>query len=130
MKELLVNKLNEKAKQLNKKLTTCRSVKRLLAQKAWKTVIQPLIDETIADTIGGKKGSLYRKNLLTDPDTKNKEYYIGYKQALMDLHNRVWNYPESIELLKNQIKLLEKKAKQPEKYSVPMTEGKYAGDDV
>jgi hypothetical protein len=123
--ELTVNRLNEKAKALNKKLTLCRSVKRLLNQKGWRTIIQPTIDKMITDITGSKKGNTYSKGILSSPDYEKSDYYIGYKQALMDLNNRIWNYPESIDLLKKQIKNLEEQAKSPTKYTIPMKGGKY-----
>jgi hypothetical protein len=122
MRELRELKLNDRAKQLNAKLTLCRLVSSFLKKKAWKTIIQPLIDEMIADTIGGKRGNIYRNNLLAKPEAQNKEYLIGYKQALMDLNNRIWSYPESIEPLQGQIKLLEERAKAPDRYNIPMEE--------
>jgi hypothetical protein len=114
VKELLANKLNEQAKKLNKKLTLCRSVKRLLQQKPWKDIIEPLLAKMIEETIGGKSGNMYCQNHLSKPG--QSEFFVGYKQALMDLHNRIWAYPESIEGLKKQIKVLEDRAKAPDRY--------------
>lgn len=125
MTNLKASQLNEQAKRLNKKLTACRSIKRLLKQKGWRDIVQPLLEAMITDCIGGKEGNLYKKGWLGAPDG-NYEYFTGYKQALMDFHNKIWNYPESIEILKNQIKILEQKAKGEDRYNVPMLDGRYA----
>jgi len=123
-------KLNERAKTLNKKLTACRSVKRVLSQKGWRTIIQPLLDAMIDDVVGFKRGNIYVNGSLSKPEQDKHEYFVGYKQALMDFNNRVWNYPESIEVLSKQIQNLEEKAGMPEKYINPMMEGAYAGDGL
>ena len=123
-------KLNERAKVLNKKLTACRSVKRVLTQKGWRDIIQPLLDAMIDDVVGYKRGKIYVNGALSKPEQDKHEYFVGYKQALMDFNNRVWNYPESIEIISKQIHHLEEKAGMPEKYINPMTEGPYAGDGV
>ena len=124
LKEL---QLNERAKVLNQKLTLCQKVRRLVRQRTWKGIIQPLIDAMINDVTGYKKGNIYTKGALCNPGEKSYEYYSGYKQALMDLNNRIWNYVETIEVLSEQIKALEDKAKGPDKYINPMMEGKYVG---
>ena len=68
MNELKANKLRDKAKLLSKKLTACRSVKRLLKQKAWGDIIQPTLDKMIDDVIGGKTGNFYTRNNLANPN--------------------------------------------------------------
>ena len=120
MKELQVTKLAEQARQLSKLLTSCRRVKKLVEQKAWREVVQPLIEKMIADAVGGKVGNLYSINHLSKPDGVGVEFYVGYKQALMDLNNRVWTHVDSIKGLQERIKLLEKKASTPERYKMPM----------
>jgi hypothetical protein len=120
-------KLQERARALNRKLTACRSVKRVLNQKGWRTILQPLLDAMITDVLGGKRGNMYTSGAVSKPDDKSIEYYIGYKQALIDFNNRVWNYVESMQILSDQIKKLEEQAGEPEKYINPMMEGPYAG---
>ena len=130
MQDLRSIRLNEQAKGLSKKLTACRSVKRVLTQKGWRNILQPLLDAMIGDTVGWKRGKIYVNGHLCKPADQHYEYYVGYKQALMDFNNRIWNYVESIETLNKQIKNLEIEAKEPvDKYVInPMMEGPYAGD--
>lgn len=126
MHDLKAIRLNEQAKALNKKLTACRSVKRVLVQKGWRDILQPLLEAMISDVVGWKKGKIYVNGHLCKPADQHYEYYVGYKQALMDFNNRIWNYVESIETLQKQIENLETKAKEPDKYINPMMEGPYA----
>ena len=124
MGELIPNKYVERAKLINKKLTTCRSVKRLIKQKAWRDIVQPLLDEMIGDVIGKKRGNVYKNGHLCKPEG-NYEYFTGYKQGLMDFNNQIWNYIDSIESLTEQLHSLEKKVTGEEKYINPMLGGKY-----
>lgn len=122
--------LEDKARALNKKLTVCRRVKRLTNDKVWKDIVQPLLDAMISDITGYKKGNSYTQGHLGKPKAEDYSYYVGYKQALMDFNNKVWNYIDSIELLKKQIENLEKAAKEKDIYTNPMTEGPYAGNGL
>jgi len=120
--------LNERAKILNKKLTACRSVKRVLTQKGWREVLQPLLEAMINDVVGYKQGNKYINGALCKPQEINYEYFIGYKQALMDFNNRAWNYVDSMGMINQQIKNLEAQARGEEKYINPMMEGPYAAE--
>ena len=122
--QLLDDKKHEQAKKLNKQITTCKKVKKILEDKVWAEIIQPLLDAMIEDTVGARRGNIYKNGHLCKPEG-NYEYYVGYKQALMDFHNRVWNYVESIKPLTERRKAIEKTLTGEVKYINPMLEGKY-----
>jgi len=122
--ELQNSRLQDHAKVCNKKITTCRKVKKLVTNKTWADIIQPLLDAMIEDVVGGKVDNVYKNGHLCKP-AENYEYFTGYKQGLMDFNNRVWNYVNSIEPLKKQVKSIEKKVLGEETYTHPMIDGKY-----
>ena len=121
--------LHEQAGKLNKKLTTCYGVRRLLKSRGWRSIAQPLLDAMINDVIGWKNKNTYVNGLISKPTDKSLDYYAGYKQALMDFNNRLWNYVESIDLLQEQISNIGKKAQAGAEYVKPMTKGRYAADE-
>lgn len=109
-------KLENKVYDFQERLTAAKKVEGTLATEGWE-VIQALIDKMIQDTIGGKKGDLYQPGLLAKPETtEKKDYFIGYKQALMDLHNRIWNYKLQVKTLEDTIKNLIRNAEKEEEY--------------
>lgn len=77
--------------------------------------MQPLLDKMIADIdaqmVSQKKGNLWQQGYKATPkEIENGEYYqrlFYYKQALVDLNNRLWAYPEAIDNLKKEISGLE-----------------------
>jgi len=113
----------ERAKVLNKKLSLCQEVKEYVEKDTWKNIIQPLLDAMIEDVVGGKRGDIYRNGALCKP-SGDYEYFTGYKQALMDFHNKVWNYVVSIKGIEEQIKFIEKDVLGEAKYKIPMLEDK------
>jgi len=121
---LTASNLEDRAKSINKKLKACRKVKKLVNDKAWKDIVQPLLDAMIEDVVGGKTNNVYKNGHLCKP-AGDYEYYTGYKQSLMDFNNRVCNYVNSIEALKQQVKSIEKKVLGEDKYINPMIDGKY-----
>lgn len=80
---------NEIAK-LNSKIEVCLKVRDTLNTAGWRDIIEPLLDRTIIDVLGGKIGDTWVSGKLDKARTDEKrEFYIGLKQGLIDFHSRV-----------------------------------------
>lgn len=126
--EQLVNASEQK---LNKQLEICRRVKDTIESDGWKNTILPTLDRMIIDTVGGKIGDTWVSGKLDRAKKEERrEFWIGYKQALMDLHSRVMFHLQQLPILEDNLKELQKEKE--ERYRVPLVddtryrEGKYA----
>ena len=90
--------------KLNETLSLCDRVTQTVATKGWQDIIEPLIDKTITDITGCKMPNGRWHGGLIDRARKDerREHYIGYKQALIDFHRRVYGYVDSVPRLKDQ----------------------------
>jgi hypothetical protein len=97
---LRVRELN----RLNETKALCDRVAQTLSTAGWKEIIEPLIDKSISDITGCKMANGRWHGGLLDKARKDerREYYIGYKQALVDLHRRVYGYVDAIKRLEDQ----------------------------
>jgi len=108
-------------KRLNKQLSICVNVQQTLETAGWIDTIAPTIDRMIIDVVGGKIKDVWTSGKLSKAKTdERREYYIGYKQALIDLHNRITLHIDQIEVLKDQLKSNEDSKK--ERYKIPLVE--------
>ncbi len=94
----------EELKKLNETVSTCERVAQTVGTNGWIEIIAPLIDKMIMDITGGKTidGRWYSGMLDKARKDERREYYIGYKQALIDLHRRIYAYVDAIPRLKEQ----------------------------
>jgi hypothetical protein len=94
----------QEIKRLNDTMAICDRVSQTVATKGWAEIIEPLIDKTITDITGCKLPNGRWHSGLLDRARKDerREFYIGYKQALIDLHRRVYGYVDNIQRLKDQ----------------------------
>lgn len=90
--------VEKRIKELNDIVSLCNKVKTTLETDGWKDIIEPMIDKSITDITGCKMPNGRWHGGLLDRARKDekREFYIGYKQALIDLHRRVWAYTDSI----------------------------------
>lgn len=122
--ELVANIENEE-KRHYQSITDGNKVKATLETDGWKKIIGPLLDKMIKDIIGGKYFSRWSGGILSRTTREGKvEYYLGYKQALIDLHNRILAYKHQIKKSEGAIKLLEKEKKSG--FKMPMEDGVYS----
>ena len=96
--------VEKEIKRLNDTMSLCERVKQTVDTKGWQEIIEPLIDKSITDITGCKMKNGRWHGGLVDKARKDerREYYIGYKQALIDLHRRVYGYVDNIQRLKDQ----------------------------
>ena len=90
--------VEKRVKELNDIVQVCEKVKQTVDTDGWKDIVEPLIEKMITDVAGGKmRNGRYNGGLLNRARKEEKrEFYIGYKQALIDLHGRIWAYPDAI----------------------------------
>jgi hypothetical protein len=113
--------IEQEVKKANEDLKKCQLVEAIVQSDGWKTVIEPLIDKTIMDVIGGKvNGKWYGGLLDRARKDERREFYIGYKQALVDLHARVMAYVKAIQQLKDKVDTL--KRDNTPKYKLPLVD--------
>lgn len=101
--------------QLKSKLKKAEQLEKTVKSKGYKEFISPLIDRMIEDIdaqVSSKKknGIWYQGVNATPKNIKDNDYYARlfyYKQALIDLSNRVTSQVKSIENLKKSITKLE-----------------------
>ena len=100
--------VDARIKRENERLTEARAVKATLESKGWSDICQVVLDRMIADVVGGKVGDKWRAGKLVNARSDEKrEFYVGYKQALIDLNNRLWAYVHVIPGLEELIEQLE-----------------------
>lgn len=121
---------DEKEQDIHKKIALCEAVKETIDSNGWQKTIGPIIDRLIYDVVGGKKESenKWYYGDFSDPESeKDPMFYVGYKQALIHLHNLIMRYPRSIETLKSQLEALKKKKE--EEYTDVDQQSKYAPEE-
>ena len=100
--------------KLERDVSICRKVVTTLETQGWKDVIAPLIDKMIIDIVGGKIKGKWVSGLLNRAKSEEKrEYYIGYKQALIDLHNRTHAYEVQFKIKTDELSDLKVEEKSP-----------------
>ena len=111
--------INESEKKLNKSLAICRAVKETLDSDGWKNTIAPLLDRMIIDTVGGKLGDVWVSGKLDRAKKEERrEFYVGYKQALMDLHGRILFHLQQLPMIEDNLKNLQ--TEKEERYRIPL----------
>lgn len=125
MKELDIQK---RLKELNGAMEVCQKVKDMLHTDGWKSICEPLIDKMIGDIVGRKmpNGRWDCGSINKARKDERREYYIGYKQAIIDFHNRIHAYEDSIKRLEEERGQLVSGATQ--RYSTPMFDTAYGKD--
>jgi hypothetical protein len=113
--------LTAEESRLNRDLTICRDVKETIFTPGWLNTIGPLIDRMIIDVVGGKIGDTWTSGKLDRAKKEERrEFYVGYKQALIDLHSRIMFHKDQITVLEERLKQVQKSKE--EKYRVPLVD--------
>lgn len=104
-------------------------VKATLATNGWVEVIGPLLDKMIIDVLGGmENGRWHNGSLDRSRKDERKEFLLGYKAALVNLHSAVYSYLDEAETAKETIKDLNAEATAA--YEIPMTSGPYSMEET
>lgn len=122
-----MSKSQERKQKLYNQLNVCEKVRRTVGSKGWKEILGPKLQKMIESVTGQKdERGIYLKGLI-DMEKGLEQFYLGYKAALMDFNNEVYNHLAAIETTRESIKTLEETAEKEQKYTRPMEDTKYAG---
>lgn len=120
-------RLNEELKRLNDTLRSCKLVEETINTPGWREIIEPLIDKTLGDVLGAKLNGRWHGGLVDRARKDEKrEFYVGYKQALIDFHRRIYAYNDNIKNYEDRKEALVSKSKP--QYTVPMKDMRYGKD--
>ena len=115
------NHFDMELKKANEDMTRCLKVETTVQSPGWQEIIEPLLDKMLMDIVGGKvNGKWYGGLLDRAKKDERREYYIGYKQALIDLHGRVMAFPNGIKQLQTKLENLKKS--QIPRYKLPLVD--------
>lgn len=99
-------------KNLQNRLVKVLVLKETASTKGWQSQVQPLIDKSIRDIIGGKADdNMWDGGGLMNFKDKSPDFYMGYRQGLIDLNNRIWLMINSEKKLQDQIVDMKKEPK-------------------
>ena len=91
--------LSKQVQDINTILSECQRVSATLGSRGWVEIVEPLIDKMIGDVTGSKVEGRWSGGLLDRArKDERREFYVGYKQALIDLHTRIYAYVNNIEI--------------------------------
>ena len=92
-------RLNKEISKLNEAVRSCKLIEETIGTKGWQEIVEPLLDKMINDILGAKVKGRWDGGIINNvTQEKSPEFYIGYKQALIDFHNRVYAYNDNVEL--------------------------------
>lgn len=108
----------EEQKKLSKQIGVCQKVYLTLTSEGWRDILEPLLDRMIIDVAGGKIGDTWVSGKLDKARSdERREFFIGYKQALIDFIGRAKFHITQLPLLEEKMKQLasdlEPKFRQP-----------------
>jgi hypothetical protein len=110
---------DSKRRRTNDLIRMGNLVKSTVESAGWTEVGLPLLTKMAADVLGKISGKVWHGGLINkDKKEDNALYYIGYKQALIDYHNRLYAYVKNIKLAEGALKIMDEEEK--ETYTVPM----------
>ncbi len=116
--------VSQQKKKLNRDLQICREVYNTLNSPGWKNTIGPILDTMIISILGGKVGDNWVSGKIDKARSdERREFHIGAKQALIELHQRINNHIRQIEIIEKQLKEIDANEKQG--YRVPLAETRY-----
>ena len=117
-------KINNRIKKINDDLALCLKVENTLSSEGWKDIIEPIVKKMVFDITGGELNGKWINGILDRArKDERREFYIGYKQALIDLMRRIYAYKEQIEIKKSELKMVEDE--KVVRYHVPMNDTNY-----
>lgn len=106
-------RINDELKKINETLRNCKIVEETVNTQGWKEVIEPLLDKMVNDILGAKTNGKWYGGLLNNSlKSDTREFYIGYKQALIDLHSRIYAYNDNVKVYEDKKELLINKTQQ------------------
>lgn len=113
-------------KRLNEQLNACFKVKTMMETQGWQELVGPWIKRKIGGVLGEElpNGSFKKGKVQNARQDEQREYYIGYLNALMDVYNHIVNHEKAIETKQDALKRIDSQRNQ--KLRTPMTYGDYS----
>ena len=113
--------------QLQKNISVGMEVKATLETPGWKNTIKPLLDKMVTDVLGGKVNNYWSFGCLFSKDNLGKEeFFIGYKQSLVELNNYIYKLVDQIKTCQDKLKSIDAGKKAGDVH--PMVDGPYGKD--
>ena len=121
-----MSKSQERKQKLYSQLNVCEKVRKTINSKGWKEILGPKLQKMIDSVVGLKdENNVYLRGLI-DHEKDNSEFYLGYKAALMDFNNEVYNHLVSVGSIRESLLELDKVSKKEQEYTQPMEDTRYA----
>jgi hypothetical protein len=121
-----MSKSQEHKQKLFSQLNVCEKVKRTVASRGWKEILGPKLQKMIESVTGQRdEDGLYVRGLI-DTDKELTQFYLGYKAALMDFNNEVYNHLTATERIKDSLKTLGDAEGKEGTFTKPMEDTRYA----
>ena len=122
------SELNIAEQKLNAQITICRDIKKMVESEGWVNTTSPLLDRMIIDIVGGKLGDVWTSGKIDRArKDERREFYVGYKQALIDLHGRIMFHLSQLPILEDRLEALQ--SEKQGRYRVPMEDSRYNPED-
>jgi hypothetical protein len=110
--------------QLQQNIQVGKELEKILNSGVWKKTIKPMIDRGIGDNFGAPIGNYWSVGLnaaIKDLDVSKLLWYVGYKQALIDLNNMLYRIVEQVKPCEEKLQALSK----PPEDTMPLVDGPY-----
>jgi hypothetical protein len=122
--------LDQEIEKMQSSISLCRKVAEVVEMPGWKDIIEPLLDKMIMDIVGSKvNGRWYGGLIDRAKKDERREFYVGYKQALIDLHTRILAYVANVKISEVRVANLIKE-KDTVRFTVPMVDDtRYGAND-
>lgn len=123
---ILAKDVDKKKAAIHENIIICRKVAKTLKTEGWQRIIEPMMARMIEDIVGGKVNGKWKSGLIsTAKKDEKREYYIGYKQALIDLWNRIAMYEEQLQKNEKMLERIQKNEEKSKTYKQPLEESPY-----
>jgi hypothetical protein len=114
------NLFTSEESRVSKDISICQAVKDTIESDGWKNTIGPTLDKMIVDVLGGKIGDNWISGKIDSAKKEGRrEFYIGYKQALIDLHSRIMFHLQQLPLFEENLRTIQ--AQKTPKFRQPFT---------
>ena len=119
------NLIELKEKQLHERINISQKVSQTLSSSGWIEYIGPILEKMIVSIIGGKINKSFVSGELSNAEytPQKRDFYLGYKQGLIDFYNRIITTAEFEEKGKEALKKLE--IEKDAGFVLPMTDSPY-----
>jgi len=120
-----MSKLQEQKQKLYRDISICEKVRDTINSPGWQEIIGPKLQKMIESMTGIRDENGIWNVGYMDRRPNDLPYSLGYKSALMDFNNEVYNHIPAIEKAKASLVELDKQEARTETTTRPMEDTKY-----